>query len=197
MLDDRDRRDEPRHRRRRTGRRSRSPSFPRRSLRRSTRSWRCLLRVSGKPTSRSDRSVQNRVVGNGLPHEPPGRRGRPVDGLGQERQPQRPRPTRRSVVRNQEPPLSGISPTRAKACTNRDESPAITTSQASARLAPAPAATPCTAATTGFVIVAIRRTSGLYPAFEGCAQVGDLGRPPEVYRTERSCPEQKPRFRTR
>ena len=56
-------------------------------------------------------------------------------------------PTRRG--RNQVPPESGISPTRAKDWMNFALRLAITMSQASAMLQPAPAATPLTAATTG------------------------------------------------
>jgi hypothetical protein len=47
------------------------------------------------------------------------------------------------------PPESGIKPNLQKACTKLAERAAITTSHASAMLAPAPAATPLTAAITG------------------------------------------------
>ena len=61
----------------------------------------------------------------------------------------------------QEPPASGMSPTRAKDWMNFALLAASTMSQASARLAPAPAATPLTAQTTGFSSARIRRIIGL------------------------------------
>ena len=59
------------------------------------------------------------------------------------------------------PPESGTRPMRQKAWMNRAERAARTMSQASARLAPAPAATPLTAQTMGFSSARRRRTSGL------------------------------------
>ncbi|MCY1539551.1 hypothetical protein D9M68_751420 [compost metagenome] len=56
-------------------------------------------------------------------------------------------PTRRG--RNQVPPASGSSPILLKAWMKRADSTAKTTSQASTRLAPAPAATPFMTHTTG------------------------------------------------
>ena len=52
--------------------------------------------------------------------------------------------------RKKVPPLSGINPIFENACMKEADSGATTTSQQKAMLAPAPAATPFTAATTGF-----------------------------------------------
>jgi hypothetical protein len=59
------------------------------------------------------------------------------------------------------PPESGTSPSRQKAWMKRAERAANTMSHESARLAPAPAATPFTAHTTGFGKFTSRRISGL------------------------------------
>ena len=59
------------------------------------------------------------------------------------------------------PPESGTRPRRANDCTKLAERAATTMSQASAILAPAPAATPFTAHTIGFGSSRSRRTSGL------------------------------------
>ena len=64
-------------------------------------------------------------------------------------------------VRLQVPPESGTRPILQKAWMNFADCAASTMSQASATLAPAPAATPLTAQTTGFSIERISRTSGL------------------------------------
>src|SRR6185312_13139521 len=67
-------------------------------------------------------------------------------------------PARRG--RNQVPPASGTNPRRQKACRKLAERAAMTMSQAKAMLAPAPAAGPLTAATTGFASARSRRMSG-------------------------------------
>ncbi len=54
---------------------------------------------------------------------------------------------------------------------NRAERAASTMSQASARLAPAPAATPLTAQTTGFSSARSRRIRGLYQRLDGRAEI--------------------------
>ena len=59
------------------------------------------------------------------------------------------------------PPLSGINPILLKACMNEALSVATTISHAKAILAPAPAATPFTAATIGFSIFLIFLMIGL------------------------------------
>ena len=58
-------------------------------------------------------------------------------------------------------PESGTSPTRAKISMKLAFSLAMRRSAASARLIPAPAATPFTAAMTGFSIVRMSRMMGL------------------------------------
>jgi hypothetical protein len=63
--------------------------------------------------------------------------------------------------RKKVPPESGTRPIFEKAWTNFAERPATTMSQASAMLAPAPAATPWTAQTTGFSSARMRLTMGL------------------------------------
>ena len=63
--------------------------------------------------------------------------------------------------RKKVPPLSGINPIREKAWINEEDLAAITMSQANAILAPAPAATPFTAATTGFSNFLILSITGL------------------------------------
>ena len=68
-------------------------------------------------------------------------------------------PTRRG--RNQVPPESGTRPSFENACTKLAERAAMTKSQASAMLAPAPAATPLTAASTGRPKERRASTSGL------------------------------------
>ena len=68
-------------------------------------------------------------------------------------------PTRRG--RNQVAPESGTSPSLLKAWMNDAEDAATTRSQASARLAPAPAATPFTAAIVGIGSARSASTSGL------------------------------------
>ncbi len=68
-------------------------------------------------------------------------------------------PTRRGS--DQVPPESGTRPIFEKAWMNLALSPARTMSQASAMLAPAPAATPLTAQTIGFGSAFSRRSSGL------------------------------------
>ena len=62
--------------------------------------------------------------------------------------------------RNHVPPASGSSPILLKACTKRADSAATTTSQASTRLAPAPAATPFIRHTTGAGSARSRMMSG-------------------------------------
>ena len=62
---------------------------------------------------------------------------------------------------NQVPPQSGTSPILMKACTKVAERAARTMSQAKAMFAPAPAAMPFTAATTGKGSARSLRTSGL------------------------------------
>ena len=59
------------------------------------------------------------------------------------------------------PPLSGTRPMFTNDWMNEAFFAASTKSQASARFAPAPAATPFTAHTIGFSSAAMRRTSGL------------------------------------
>ena len=59
------------------------------------------------------------------------------------------------------PPVSGTSPILLKAWMKEALLAAITKSQASARLAPAPAATPFTAQMTGFSSCRMARTIGL------------------------------------
>ena len=61
----------------------------------------------------------------------------------------------------QVPPASGMRPMRAKACRKLAPRAAYTRSQASATLAPAPAAMPLTAQMTGFSRVVISLISGL------------------------------------
>ena len=68
-------------------------------------------------------------------------------------------PTRRGSA--QVPPASGTRPILAKACRKLALRAANTRSQASATLAPAPAAMPLTAQITGFSSVVMSRTSGL------------------------------------
>ena len=68
-------------------------------------------------------------------------------------------PTRRGRV--QVPPESGSSPSLANACTKLAELAAMTRSQARAMLAPAPAATPLTAAITGIGRECNASTKGL------------------------------------
>ena len=68
-------------------------------------------------------------------------------------------PTSRGRI--QVPPESGIRPILQKAWTKLAERAASTMSQASAMLAPAPAATPFTAHTTGKGKLRKRRISGL------------------------------------
>ena len=70
-----------------------------------------------------------------------------------------PRPTRRGS--SQVPPQSGIRPIFAKAWTKLADRAATTMSQHSAKFAPAPAATPLTAATTGTGIERMRNARGL------------------------------------
>ena len=70
------------------------------------------------------------------------------------------KPTRRGRIKL--PPESGASPTRTKAWMNFASSDATRKSQASAKLHPAPAATPLTAATTIFSVRRRRVTIGLY-----------------------------------
>ncbi len=59
------------------------------------------------------------------------------------------------------PPESGIRPILANDWMNLADLAAMTMSQASAMFAPAPAATPLTAQTTGIGNAAMRRISGL------------------------------------
>ena len=59
------------------------------------------------------------------------------------------------------PPESGTRPSFENACTKLAERAAITRSQASAMFAPAPAATPLTAAMTGMGSARSASTSGL------------------------------------
>ncbi len=58
-------------------------------------------------------------------------------------------------------PLSGTRPIFENACMNEADADAVTISQHSAILAPAPAATPFTAATTGFFKFRMSDTRGL------------------------------------
>lgn len=67
----------------------------------------------------------------------------------------------RMRVSDQLPPASGIRPIFEKAWMNFADFAASTMSQAKAMLAPAPAATPFTAQTTGFSSARIRRSVGL------------------------------------
>ena len=67
-------------------------------------------------------------------------------------------PTRRG--RKYEPPVSGIRPSLQNGCRKLALSLAMTRSQASAKLQPAPAATPFTAAITGIGNARIVFTSG-------------------------------------
>ena len=96
--------------------------------------------------------------------------------------------------RNQVPPRSGISEMRTKAWSKRAERAASTISQASARLAPPPAATPFTAATIGLGrarmarIIGLKRRSMAAPRSGWPAASGSPGPPPA-----RSAPAQKPR----
>ncbi len=83
-------------------------------------------------------------------------------------------PTRRG--RCQLPPLSGMRPRLAKLWMNLAERPATTRSQASAMLAPAPAATPLTRAMTGWSRLARRRTSGFQLASHRLAEIDRLAR---------------------
>src|SRR5215467_10182537 len=69
------------------------------------------------------------------------------------------KPTRRGSMKV--PPLSGITPIFANDWTNVAADDANTMSHANARFAPAPAATPFTAHTTGFSSVRIARITGL------------------------------------
>ena len=69
------------------------------------------------------------------------------------------RPTRRGS--SQVPPQSGIRPIFENAWMKLAERAATTMSQSSAKLAPAPAATPLTAAITGTGIERMRSASGL------------------------------------
>ena len=71
----------------------------------------------------------------------------------------RARPTSRGS--SQVPPQSGTRPIFAKAWMKLAERAATTRSQPSAKLAPAPAATPLTAAITGTGIERMRSASGL------------------------------------
>ena len=105
--------------------------------------------------------IKQDVVCESLPDEPPclGRlRRQRLSGERQSPCPSRPNEPR---GRNQVPPQSGTSPILMKACTKLAERAANTMSQAKAMLAPAPAATPFTAATTGKGRARSLRTSGL------------------------------------
>ena len=70
-------------------------------------------------------------------------------------------PVQTSRGRNQVPPESGTSPSFENAWMKLAERAAMTRSQASAILAPAPAATPLTAAITGIGSARSVSTSGL------------------------------------
>ena len=96
--------------------------------------------------------------------------------------------------RNQVPPRSGISEMRTKAWSKRAERAASTMSQASAKLAPPPAATPLIAPTIGLGsarmarIIGLKRRSMSAPRSGGRAASGSPVPPPA-----RSAPAQKPR----
>jgi len=85
------------------------------------------------------------------------------------------------------PPLSGINPILEKACINDAERAAITTSQQRAILAPAPAATPFTAAITGLFSSLIFLMMGLYCS----ASILPIPGPAGSTISARSCPAQK------
>ena len=88
----------------------------------------------------------------------------------------------------QVPPASGIRPIRVKAWMKLALSVAITRSQASARLAPAPAAAPFTAASVGMGQSCSRRNSGSYSS----RRTASRSRSARGV-SDRSCPEQKAR----
>jgi hypothetical protein len=90
------------------------------------------------------------------------------------------------------PPESGISPIFANAWRKLAERAAMTMSHASATFAPAPAATPFTAHTTGFSRVRSVRTSGLYCVPMVWPRSGG-GPPGVITRSLRSCPAQNAR----
>ena len=98
-------------------------------------------------------------------------------------------PTRRGST--QVPPLSGIRPIAEKLWMNLADFAATTMSQASAILAPAPAATPLTRAITGWGSDVSVRISG----FQHCSTVSprSTASPGATARSLRSCPAQKPR----
>ena len=74
---------------------------------------------------------------------------------------------RRGCARSDQlPPASGTRPILEKAWMKRAERAASTMSQAKAMLAPAPAATPLTAQTTGFSSARIRRSVGIVEGLE-------------------------------
>ena len=73
------------------------------------------------------------------------------------------------------PPVSGIRPIFENDWMNVAPAAANTMSQANAMFAPAPAATPLTAQTTGFSSCRIARTIGLYWRAHDLAEVGRRG----------------------
>ena len=88
------------------------------------------------------------------------------------------------------PPQSGISPIFENAWMKLAERAATTMSQPSAKLAPAPAATPLTAATTGTGIERMRSASGRYSrSMTSPTSTSSPAMPASL----RSCPAQKPR----
>src|SRR5918996_1126374 len=94
---------------------------------------------------------------------------------------------------SQVPPESGIRPILTKAWVKRASSAAIRMSQAAARDTPAPAATPFTAAITGF---GVETTTGISRWYD-CSRCSRMsGRSPARYadsNSVRSWPAQKPR----
>ena len=97
-------------------------------------------------------------------------------------------------VSDQVPPQSGSSPILTKDWMNFADFAASTISPCSARLAPAPAATPLTATTIGFGNARRRRINGLNRC-SMLAPTSTLGAAPPgaTVRSERSCPAQNAR----
>ncbi len=89
------------------------------------------------------------------------------------------------------PPLSGIRPIAEKLWMNLADLAATTRSQASAILAPAPAATPLTRAITGWGSAVSVRISGFQLA--STVSPRSTASPGATARSLRSCPAQKPR----
>ena len=98
----------------------------------------------------------------------------------------RAKPTKRGSV--QVPPLSGIKPILVNACIKLADSVATTISQAKAIFAPAPAATPFTAAMTGFCKALIFKEIRLKPLSNISSNEGDFS---TSAISAMSCPAQK------